>query len=91
MGFPGGSKRNKSACHVGDVGSIPGSGGSPGGGNGTHFSGLAWRSPWTKEPARLHPMGPQRVGHDLVTDTFAFTLYIGDTLIFSVLISLHLL
>ena len=33
-----------------DLGSIPGSGRFPGGGNGTHFSILAWRIPWTEEP-----------------------------------------
>ena len=30
----------------------------------THFSILAWRIPWTKEPGRLQSMGSQRVGHD---------------------------
>ena len=30
MGFPGGSEGKESACNVGDLGSIPGSGGSPG-------------------------------------------------------------
>ena len=34
MGFPGGSKGNASACHTGDPGLIPGSGRSPGEGNG---------------------------------------------------------
>ena len=34
MGFPGGSVDKESACHVGDLGSIPGSGRSPGEGNG---------------------------------------------------------
>ena len=34
MGFPGGSDCKASACNVGDPGSIPGSGRSPGGGNG---------------------------------------------------------
>ena len=34
MGFPGGSDSRESACNVGDLGSIPGSGRSPGGGNG---------------------------------------------------------
>ena len=34
LGFPGGSDGNESACNVGDVGSIPGSGRSPGEGNG---------------------------------------------------------
>ena len=30
----------------------------------THFSILAWRIPWTKEPGRLQSMGLQRVRHD---------------------------
>ena len=33
-GFPGGSDGKESACNVGDLGSIPGSGRSPGEGNG---------------------------------------------------------
>ena len=34
----------------------------------THSSILAWRIPWTEEPARLHTVcGVARVGHDLVT------------------------
>ena len=33
-GFPGGSDRKESACNAGDVGLIPGSGRSPGGGRG---------------------------------------------------------
>ena len=33
-GFPGGSDSKESACDVGDLGSIPGSGRSPGGENG---------------------------------------------------------
>ena len=32
--FPGGSVGKESACNAGDPGSIPGSGKSPGGGNG---------------------------------------------------------
>ena len=34
MGFPGGSEVKVSACNAGDLGSIPGSGRSPGEGNG---------------------------------------------------------
>ena len=30
----------------------------------THSSILAWRIPWTKEPAGLQSMGSQRVGQD---------------------------
>ena len=34
LGFPGGSDGKESACNAGDLGSIPGSGRSPGEGNG---------------------------------------------------------
>ena len=34
MGFPGGSDGKESACNVGDLGLTPGSGRSPGEGNG---------------------------------------------------------
>ena len=33
----------------------------------THFSILAWRTPWTEEPGGLQSMGSQRVGHDWMT------------------------
>ena len=29
-----------------------------------HSSIIAWKIPWTEEPARLQSMGSQRVGHD---------------------------
>ena len=51
--FPGGSDGKESACNVGDPGSIPGSGRSPGGGNGNPLSILAWKIPWTEEPGGL--------------------------------------
>ena len=34
----------------------------------THSTTLAWRTPWAEEPGGLQSMGPQRVGHNLVTD-----------------------
>ena len=34
MGFPGGSAGKESTCNAGDLGSVPGSGRSPGGGHG---------------------------------------------------------
>ena len=52
----------ESACNIGDLGSIPGLGRSPGEGNATHSSILAWKIPWTEKP-----VGLQRVGHDLAT------------------------
>ena len=38
---------------LGDSGSTPGSGRSPGEGNGNHSSILAWRIPQTEEPGEL--------------------------------------
>ena len=30
----------------------------------THFSILAWKTPWTEEPGKLKSMGSQRGGHN---------------------------
>ena len=46
-----------------DVGSIPGSGRSPGRGH-DNSSILARRIPWKEEPGRLQSMGSQRVRHE---------------------------
>ena len=59
LGFPGGSADKESVYNVGDLGSIPGLGRSPGEGNGSHSSIQAWRILWT-----VCSMGFQRVGHD---------------------------
>ena len=40
MGFPGGTAGKDSACHAGDLGSLPGLGRSPGEGKGYGFHGL---------------------------------------------------
>ena len=50
LGFPGGSVVKSSPANAGDVDSIPGLGGSPGGGNGTQCSILAREIPGTVEP-----------------------------------------
>ena len=42
LGFPGGSVIKNSPANAGDAGSVSGSGRSPGEGNGTHSSILAW-------------------------------------------------
>ena len=52
-GLPGGSDHKEFSCNAGDLGSIHGSGRSPGEGNATHSSILAWRIPWTEEPGGL--------------------------------------
>ena len=57
MGFPGGSDSKASAYNVGDPGSIPVLGRSPGEGMATHSSILAWENPWTEKPGRPQSMG----------------------------------
>ena len=59
-GFPGGSVIKKppfNAGDTGDMGSIPGTGRSPGEGNGNHPNFIAWKIPWTEEPGGLYPWG----------------------------------
>ena len=60
MGFPGGSVVKNPPASAGNVGSIPGSGRSPGEGTATHSSILAWELPWTEDPGRLQSMGSQK-------------------------------
>ena len=62
--FPGVSEVKASACNVGDLGSIPGSGRPPEKEMATHSSILAWRIPWAEKPGRLQSTGLQRVRHD---------------------------
>ena len=52
------------AGDVRDLGLIPGSGRSPGKGNGNPLQSLARRIPWTEEPDGLQSMGSQRVRQD---------------------------
>ena len=64
FGFLGGSVGIESACNARDPDSIPGSGRSPGEGNGTHSIILARKISWTEKPGRLQSMKSQSVGHD---------------------------
>ena len=67
-GFPGGSEDKVSACNVGDPGSIPGLGRSPGKGNGNPLQYSCLENPWTEEPGGLQSTGSQRVRHDGATE-----------------------
>ena len=60
-GFPGGSEVKASACNVGDLGSTPGSGRSPGEGNGNPLQYSCLENPMD---GRAWSRGSQRVGHD---------------------------
>ena len=62
--FPGGSDGKESTCNVGDPGSVPGLGRSPGEGNGYPLQYSCLGDYWTEEPCGLQSMESERVRHD---------------------------
>ena len=60
VGFPGGSDGNDSSCNAGNLGFIPGSGRSPGEGNGHPLQYSCLGNPWTEEPGGLQSMELQK-------------------------------
>ena len=59
VSLPDDSDGKEYTCNVGDPGLIPGSGRSPGEGNGNHSSNFAWKIQWTEDPVALQSMGSQ--------------------------------
>ena len=66
-GFPCSSVGKKSACNEGDLGSIPGSGGYPGEGNGNPLQYSCLENPIDRGAWRDTVHGVARVRHNLVT------------------------
>ena len=64
LGFPGGTEVKASACNVGDLGSIPGWGKSPGEGNGNPLQYSCLENPMDRGAWWATVQGSQRVGHD---------------------------
>ena len=63
LGFSGGSNRKESACSVGDLGSIPGLGRSPGGGHSNPLQYFYLENPCgQRNLAGYSPWGCKRVG-----------------------------
>ena len=60
-GFPDGSVGKESAYNAGDLGSVPGSGRSPGAGNGYPLQYACLRNSLAEEPGRLQSMGSQEL------------------------------
>ena len=52
------------AGDLGDMGSIPGLGRSPGEGHGNPLQYSCLEIPWTEEPGKLQSIGSHRVRHD---------------------------
>ena len=70
--FPGGSDGKASVYNPGDWDSIPGSGRSPGEGNGNPFQYCCLKNPMDRGACRLRSMGSQKVGHDWATSLSFF-------------------
>ena len=66
-GVPGGSDGKESACNAGGQSSIPGSGRSPGEGNGTPLQYSRLENPMDRGAWQATVHGVTRVGHDLAT------------------------
>ena len=64
LGFPDGSDGKESACDVEDLSSIPGSGRSPGEGNGNPLPYSSLEKSMGRDPGGLQSMGSQRAGHN---------------------------
>ena len=65
MDFPSSSVvKNSPAEDTGELGSTPGSGRSPGEGNGNTLQYSCLENPMDGEPGELQSMRSQRVGHD---------------------------
>ena len=67
-GFPSGTVIKNPPAKAGDLGSIPGLGRSPGGGNGNPFYYSCWRIPWVENPDQQQSTVLQGTGYDLVTE-----------------------
>ena len=76
MGFPSRSVSKESACSAGDLGSIPGSGRSPGEGNSNPIQYLCLEKPMDKGAwwATVHEI--TRIGHDFTTNPPPQYIYI---------------
>ena len=68
-----------------DVGSIPGSGRSPGVENDNPFRILAWKVPWTQKAGGLQVMRPQRVRHNWATKHIVFNSLLATVVFFSLI------
>ena len=67
VGFPHSSVGKESACNAGDLGSIYGSGRSPGEGNGNPLQYSCLENPKDRGAWRATVHGVARVGHDVET------------------------
>ena len=90
LGFPGGSEVKNPPINSGDMRLIPGSGRSPGEGNGNPLQYSCLGNPmdrgaWTEEPGRLQSTGSHRVGQQQQVKT-----EIGPVFLYNIEMVCHL-
>ena len=73
--FPGGSEVKEPARSAGDPGPFPGSGRSPGEGNGYPLQYSSLENPWNDETGGLQSMGSQRDTGEQLTPSFSLYLF----------------
>ena len=61
-GFPWWPSGKECICQAGDTGLTPGSGRTPGEGNGTPLQYSCWKVPWTEQSGGLQSMGLNNSG-----------------------------
>ena len=72
LGFPSGSEGKESVCNAGDLGSISGSGRSPGEGNGYPLQYSCLENPMDRGAWQVQSVGSQRVRHSRATNFHFF-------------------
>ena len=72
QGFPGGSEGKESACSVGEPGSVPALGRSPGERNGNPLQYLCLENSMDRGAWQATDHGVERVSHDQETNIFTF-------------------
>ena len=79
MGFPGGSEVKVSVCNMGDPGSIPGLGRSPGEGNGNPLQNSCLENPMDREAwwATVHGVAKSQIR--LSDFTYLFTYFLPSS------------
>ena len=73
MGFPGGSEGKVSVCNAGDLGLTPGSGRSPGEGNGNPLQYSCLENPMDREAWQTTVYGITKSQTTMSDFTFTFT------------------
>ena len=71
--YPGGLEGKESTCNTGDPGLIPGSGRSPGGGNGNPLQYYCLGNPMDRGWATVHGVSKSQIGLSTHTHTHTHT------------------